>query len=135
MPLQVPRAKALCNYRGQNPGDLKFNKGDVILLRRQLDEKWYQGEINGVSGIFPASSVEVIKQLPQPPPLCRALYNFDLRDKDRSENQDCLTFLKVRFWAPIEITKDYRETVAEPGAVEYLLIFKKYTYFHMHVYM
>ncbi|XP_011229936.1 E3 ubiquitin-protein ligase SH3RF2 isoform X1 [Ailuropoda melanoleuca] len=90
----VPRAKALCNYRGQNPGDLKFNKGDVILLRRQLDENWYQGEISGVSGIFPASSVEVIKQLPQPPPLCRALYNFDLRDKDKSENQDCLTFLK-----------------------------------------
>ncbi|XP_036701395.1 E3 ubiquitin-protein ligase SH3RF2 isoform X2 [Balaenoptera musculus] len=90
----VPRAKALCNYRGQNPGDLRFNKGDVILLQRQLDENWYQGEINGVSGIFPASSVEVLKQLPQPPPLCRALYNFDLRNKDKSENQDCLTFLK-----------------------------------------
>ncbi|XP_008048595.1 putative E3 ubiquitin-protein ligase SH3RF2 [Carlito syrichta] len=90
----VPRAKALRNYRGQNPGDLKFNKGDVILLRRQLDENWYQGEVNGASGIFPASSVEVIKQLPPPPPLCRALYNFDLRDKDKSENQDCLTFLK-----------------------------------------
>ncbi|XP_055141766.1 E3 ubiquitin-protein ligase SH3RF2 isoform X3 [Symphalangus syndactylus] len=90
----VPRAKALCNYRGQNPGDLRFNKGDVILLRRQLDENWYQGEINGNSGNFPASSVEVIKQLPQPPPLCRALYNFDLRGKGKSENQDCLTFLK-----------------------------------------
>ncbi|EPQ20091.1 Putative E3 ubiquitin-protein ligase SH3RF2 [Myotis brandtii] len=90
----VPRAKALCNYRGQNPGDLRFNKGDVILLRRQLDENWYQGEINGVSGFFPASSVEVIKQLPQPPPLCRALYNFDLRNKDKNDNQDCLTFLK-----------------------------------------
>ncbi|XP_023980946.1 E3 ubiquitin-protein ligase SH3RF2 isoform X2 [Physeter macrocephalus] len=90
----VPRAKALCNYRGQNPGDLRFNKGDVILLRRQLDENWYQGEINGVSGVFPASSVEVLKQLPQPPPLCRALYNFDLRNKEKSENKDCLTFLK-----------------------------------------
>ncbi|XP_024430898.2 E3 ubiquitin-protein ligase SH3RF2 isoform X1 [Desmodus rotundus] len=90
----VPRAKALCNYRGQNPGDLRFNKGDVILLRRQLDENWYQGEINGVHGFFPASSVEVIKQLPQPPPLCRALYNFDLRNKDKNDNQDCLTFLK-----------------------------------------
>lgn len=90
----VPRAKALCNYRGQNPSDLRFNKGDVILLRRQLDENWYQGEINGVSGFFPASSVEIIKQLPQPPPLCRALYNFDLRNKDKSDNQDCLTFLK-----------------------------------------
>ncbi|EHB17700.1 Putative E3 ubiquitin-protein ligase SH3RF2 [Heterocephalus glaber] len=90
----VPRAKALCNYRGQNPGDLRFNKGDVILLRRQLDKNWYLGEINGVNGIFPASSVEVIKQLPQPPPLCRALYNFDLRNKDKNDNQDCLTFLK-----------------------------------------
>ncbi|XP_036281233.1 E3 ubiquitin-protein ligase SH3RF2 isoform X9 [Pipistrellus kuhlii] len=90
----VPRAKALCNYRGQNPGDLRFNKGDVILLRRQVDENWYQGEINGISGFFPVSSVEVIKQLPQPPPLCRALYNFDLRNKDKSDNQDCLTFLK-----------------------------------------
>nr|KAF6482016.1 SH3 domain containing ring finger 2 [Molossus molossus] len=90
----VPRAKALCNYRGQNPGDLRFNKGDVILLRRQLDENWYQGEINGISGFFPASSVEIIKQLPQPPPLCRALYNFDLRSKDKTDNQDCLTFLK-----------------------------------------
>ncbi|XP_036607813.1 E3 ubiquitin-protein ligase SH3RF2 [Trichosurus vulpecula] len=90
----VPRAKALCNYRGQNPSDLSFNKGDIILLRRQLDENWYQGEIDGISGIFPTSSVEIIKQLPQPPPLCRALYNFDLRDKDKSENQDCLTFLK-----------------------------------------
>ncbi|KAK2497207.1 hypothetical protein MC885_009339 [Smutsia gigantea] len=77
-----------------NPGDLRFNKGDVVLLRRQLDENWYQGEINGVSGIFPASSVQVIKELPQPPPLCRALYNFDLRDKDKSENKECLTFLK-----------------------------------------
>ncbi|XP_036281239.1 E3 ubiquitin-protein ligase SH3RF2 isoform X15 [Pipistrellus kuhlii] len=95
----VPRAKALCNYRGQNPGDLRFNKGDVILLRRQVDENWYQGEINGISGFFPVSSVEVIKQLPQPPPLCRALYNFDLRNKDKSDNQDCLTFLKPNLTA------------------------------------
>ncbi|XP_006891259.1 PREDICTED: putative E3 ubiquitin-protein ligase SH3RF2 [Elephantulus edwardii] len=102
----VPRAKALCNYRGQNPGDLRFNKGDVILLRRQLDENWYQGEINGISGIFPVSSVEVIKQLPQPPPLCRALYNFDLRDRDKSENQDCLTFLKPNLTARYLLEKN-----------------------------
>ncbi|XP_048187064.1 E3 ubiquitin-protein ligase SH3RF2 [Perognathus longimembris pacificus] len=90
----VPRAKALCSYRGRNPGDLRFNKGDVILLRKQLDENWYQGEVNGLSGVFPVNSVEVIKQLPPPPPLCRALYNFDLRDRGKSKSQDCLTFLK-----------------------------------------
>ncbi|XP_025065317.1 putative E3 ubiquitin-protein ligase SH3RF2 isoform X3 [Alligator sinensis] len=90
----VPRAKALYSYRGHNPGELRFNKGDIIMLLRQLDEDWYLGEINGVSGVFPTSSVQVIKHLPLPPPLCRALYNFDMRDRNKSENKDCLTFHK-----------------------------------------
>lgn len=97
----------MCSYRGQSPGDLSFTKGDVILLRRQLDENWLQGEIGGASGIFPASAVEVIKQLPQPPPLCRALYNFDLRTKGKSENQDCLTFLKVRDGVTNEVIREH----------------------------
>ncbi|KAM6055324.1 E3 ubiquitin-protein ligase SH3RF2 [Theristicus caerulescens] len=90
----VPRAKALYTYRGHNPGELRFNKGDIIMLLRQLDENWYLGEVNGISGVFPASSVQVIKHLPLPPPLGRALYSFDLRSRDKTENKDCLTFHK-----------------------------------------
>ncbi|XP_061857927.1 E3 ubiquitin-protein ligase SH3RF2 [Colius striatus] len=90
----VPRAKALYTYRGHNPGELRFNKGDIIVLLRQLDENWYLGEVNGISGVFPASSVQVIKHLPLPPPLGRALYSFDLRSRDKAENKDCLTFHK-----------------------------------------
>ncbi|KAJ6667981.1 hypothetical protein lerEdw1_016302, partial [Lerista edwardsae] len=93
-PVQVPQAKALYSYRGHNPGELKFNKGDVIVLHRQLDENWYLGELNGVSGVFPTNSVQVIKQLPQPLPLCRALYNFDLKSRNKNEQSDCLTFHK-----------------------------------------
>ncbi|NXT83649.1 SH3R2 ligase, partial [Zapornia atra] len=91
----VPRAKALYTYRGHNPGELRFNKGDTIVLLRQLDENWYLGEVNGVSGVFPASSVQVIKHLPLPPPLNRALYSFDLRSRDKAETKDCLTFHKM----------------------------------------
>ncbi|NXA17850.1 SH3R2 ligase, partial [Ibidorhyncha struthersii] len=91
----VPRAKALYTYRGHNPGELRFNKGDIIMLLRQLDENWYLGEVNGISGVFPASSVQVIKHLPLPPPLGRALYSFDLRSRDKTENKDCLTLHKV----------------------------------------
>uniref|UniRef100_A0A663F7C3 SH3 domain containing ring finger 2 n=1 Tax=Aquila chrysaetos chrysaetos TaxID=223781 RepID=A0A663F7C3_AQUCH len=91
----VPRAKALYTYRGHNPGELRFNKGDIIVLLRQLDENWYLGEVNGISGVFPASSVQVIKHLPLPPPLGRALYSFDLRSREKTENKDCLTFHKV----------------------------------------
>ncbi|XP_075297657.1 E3 ubiquitin-protein ligase SH3RF2 isoform X2 [Opisthocomus hoazin] len=90
----VPRAKALYTYRGHNPGELRFNKGDIIVLLRQLDENWYLGEVNGISGVFPASSVQVIKHLPLPPPLGRGLYSADLRSRDKAENKDCLTLHK-----------------------------------------
>ncbi|KAM6299560.1 E3 ubiquitin-protein ligase SH3RF2 [Aegotheles albertisi] len=95
----VPRAKALYTYRGHNPGELRFNKGDIIMLLRQLDENWYLGEVNGISGVFPASSVQVIKQLPLPQPLSRALYSCDLRSRDKTENKDCLTFHKPNITA------------------------------------
>ncbi|XP_056358653.1 E3 ubiquitin-protein ligase SH3RF2 [Oenanthe melanoleuca] len=63
----VPRARALYTFRGHNPGELRFNKGDTIALLRRLDEHWYLGELRGSSGVFPASSVQVIQPLPLPP--------------------------------------------------------------------
>ncbi|NXA60226.1 SH3R2 ligase, partial [Mohoua ochrocephala] len=93
----VPRARALYTYRGHNPGELRFNKGDTIVLLRQLDENWYLGEVNGISGVFPASSVQVIKHLPLP----RPLYGLDLRSRgDKAEDKDSLTFRKVPRVAP-----------------------------------
>ncbi|XP_051869520.1 E3 ubiquitin-protein ligase SH3RF1-like [Pristis pectinata] len=91
---KVPCARALYTYGGQKPGDLSFKKGDVILLRRQVDENWYYGEINGVCGIFPLNFVQVIHHLPQPPPLCKALYDFTLKEKEEEVNKDLLPFLK-----------------------------------------
>uniref|UniRef100_A0A8C5U8B6 SH3 domain containing ring finger 2 n=1 Tax=Malurus cyaneus samueli TaxID=2593467 RepID=A0A8C5U8B6_9PASS len=87
----VPRARALYTYRGHNPGELRFNKGDTIALLRQLDENWYLGELNGISGVFPASSVQVIKQLPLP----RPLYGLELPRRDKAEHKDSLSFQKV----------------------------------------
>ncbi|XP_053709615.1 E3 ubiquitin-protein ligase SH3RF1 [Synchiropus splendidus] len=89
---QLPCAKALYNYDGKEPGDLKFSKGDIIILRRQVDENWYHGEMGGVHGFFPTNFVQVIKPLPQPPPQCKALYDFELKDKEA--DKDCLPFAK-----------------------------------------
>ncbi|XP_023679481.1 E3 ubiquitin-protein ligase SH3RF1 isoform X1 [Paramormyrops kingsleyae] len=89
---QLPCAKALYNYDGKEPGDLKFSKGDIIILRRQVDENWYHGELAGAHGFFPSSFVQVIKPLPQPPPQCKALYDFELKDKEA--DKDCLPFSK-----------------------------------------
>uniref|UniRef100_A0A4W5LCV0 E3 ubiquitin-protein ligase SH3RF1 n=1 Tax=Hucho hucho TaxID=62062 RepID=A0A4W5LCV0_9TELE len=89
---QLPCVKALYNYDGKEPGDLKFSKGDIIILRRQVDENWYHGEIGGVHGFFPTNFVQIIKPLPQPPPQCKALYDFELKDKEA--DKDCLPFTK-----------------------------------------
>ncbi|KAJ8352455.1 hypothetical protein SKAU_G00239310 [Synaphobranchus kaupii] len=90
----VPWARALCNYRGNVPGELNIKPGDIIILRRKVDENWYHGEANGSSGLVPANIVHVVNQLPQPLPLCRALYDFDIKDKDQEDAKDCLTFFK-----------------------------------------
>ena len=39
--------------------DLSFKKGDTVYLRKQVDENWYHGEMNGQHGFFPASYVKV----------------------------------------------------------------------------
>ncbi|XP_075065778.1 E3 ubiquitin-protein ligase SH3RF2 isoform X2 [Mixophyes fleayi] len=90
----VPCAKALLSYRGQAPSDLSFNKGDIVVLHRQLDENWYYGEVNGGSGVFPSSSVKILRKIDQLPALCKALHNFELKEKDKVENKDFLKFAK-----------------------------------------
>ncbi|XP_034613979.1 E3 ubiquitin-protein ligase SH3RF3 isoform X3 [Trachemys scripta elegans] len=89
---QLPYGKALYTYEGKEPGDLKFSKGDIIILRRKVDENWYHGELNGNHGFFPASYIQCIKPLPQAPPQGKALYDFEIKDKD--QDKDCLTFTK-----------------------------------------
>ncbi|KAM8976734.1 E3 ubiquitin-protein ligase SH3RF3 isoform 2-T2 [Pelodytes ibericus] len=89
---QLPCGRALYTYEGKEPGDLKFNKGDIIILRRKVDENWYHGELNGNRGFFPASYIQCIKPLNQPQPQGKALYDFEIKDKD--QDKDCLTFTK-----------------------------------------
>ncbi|KAM7099544.1 E3 ubiquitin-protein ligase SH3RF3 isoform 2-T2 [Molossus nigricans] len=89
-PSQPPCGKALYSYEGKEPGDLKFNKGDVILLRRRVDEHWFHGELRGAQGFLPASHVQCLRPLPPTPPQGKALYDFEMKDQD----QGCLAFSK-----------------------------------------
>nr|XP_035966223.1 E3 ubiquitin-protein ligase SH3RF3 isoform X4 [Halichoerus grypus] len=89
---QLPYGKALYSYEGKEPGDLKFSKGDIIILRRRVDEHWYHGELHGAHGFLPASYIQCVRPLPQTPPQGKALYDFEMKDRD--QDKDCLTFTK-----------------------------------------
>ncbi|XP_059489484.1 uncharacterized protein LOC132204758 isoform X2 [Neocloeon triangulifer] len=53
-------ARALYNFVGQTPRELTFRRGDIILVRRQIDRNWYEGEHNASIGLFPFNYVEII---------------------------------------------------------------------------
>uniref|UniRef100_A0A0N5ASY7 SH3 domain-containing GRB2-like protein n=1 Tax=Syphacia muris TaxID=451379 RepID=A0A0N5ASY7_9BILA len=59
-----PYGIANCSFRGGNSGELSFEEGDVLHIRRYLEKEWVEGELNGKVGIFPATCVQVTADLP-----------------------------------------------------------------------
>ncbi|CAK1546078.1 unnamed protein product [Leptosia nina] len=76
-------ARALYTFNGQTARELSFRKGDIINVRRQIDNNWYEGEIHGRIGLFPYNYVELLKgdvaQSPKKPTIIegRARAKFD----------------------------------------------------------
>ena len=116
--LNQPCAKALYDYVPQEPGDLGFKKGDIIILKKRVDANWYHGERNSSQGFFPASYVHIITPLPNATvPQCVALYDFKMSAEDE---KDCLTFNKG---AVVTVIRRVDENWAEGRLAERIGIF------------
>jgi hypothetical protein len=53
-------ARALYDFTPTSPLEIGFKAGDLITVRQSEDENWWDGEINGAFGAFPALYVERI---------------------------------------------------------------------------
>ncbi|KAJ2233215.1 hypothetical protein H4R99_006569 [Coemansia sp. RSA 1722] len=57
----VVRAVAMYDFKGDQPDDLMFTKGDIIIVTKKTDtqDDWWQGKCNGRTGSFPANYVRL----------------------------------------------------------------------------
>ncbi|KAG5672236.1 hypothetical protein PVAND_002378 [Polypedilum vanderplanki] len=56
---QQPCCVAIYDFDPENPGELGFKENDVIQLLQRIDENWFEGKLNGKTGYFPQTYVEV----------------------------------------------------------------------------
>ncbi|KAJ5072253.1 sh3 and f-bar domain-containing protein [Anaeramoeba ignava] len=52
--------KAEFDYKGTESTDLQFNSGDIVHVLKKHDQDWWEGEVNGKRGLFPANHVKPI---------------------------------------------------------------------------
>ena len=57
----MSRCEALYDYDGQQSDELTIRPGDVIYVTDKIDEDWWQGNLDGTIGIFPANYVEEVE--------------------------------------------------------------------------
>jgi len=95
-------AKALFSFQAQNNRELSFRKGDVIYIKKQVDNNWYEGERNNTVGIFPVTYVEILPN------------NTDVSSMTRKE-KTCEGQAKAKFnftaQTPMELSMIKGETV------------------------
>ncbi|XP_053200836.1 growth factor receptor-bound protein 2-like [Panonychus citri] len=65
--IQIPSdeilVQAMYDFTPQENGELGFKRGDVITVTDNSDQNWWEGEIEGRKGYFPATYVEPYQQM------------------------------------------------------------------------
>ncbi|XP_030054655.1 intersectin-2 isoform X2 [Microcaecilia unicolor] len=68
---------AMYDYTANNEDELSFTKGQLISVINKEDADWWQGEINGVTGLFPSNYVKMTTDSDPSQQWCADLHTLD----------------------------------------------------------
>ncbi|KAJ1349342.1 hypothetical protein KIN20_004892 [Parelaphostrongylus tenuis] len=60
----LPYARVVYPFTAEYGNELSLKVDDIVSLTRRIDKDWLEGTINGKSGIFPQSFVQIVVDLP-----------------------------------------------------------------------
>jgi len=58
---RVDRCRGLYDFDAGNGGELSFRKGDVMVIRKRVNEDWFEADLNGLVGLVPVNYVEIVQ--------------------------------------------------------------------------
>ncbi|NXO26584.1 SH319 protein, partial [Cisticola juncidis] len=61
----APHAVVLHDFPAEHADDLDLHSGDTVCLLERIDSEWYRGKCGNRTGIFPASFVKVVIDVPE----------------------------------------------------------------------
>ncbi|XP_078069024.1 intersectin-2-like isoform X3 [Mustelus asterias] len=76
-PTPVCQVIAIYDYAAVNEDELSFSKGQLINVLNRDDPDWWQGELNGINGLFPSNYVKITTESDPSQQWCADLQSLD----------------------------------------------------------
>ncbi|XP_010356796.1 intersectin-2 isoform X1 [Rhinopithecus roxellana] len=110
---------AMYDYAANNEDELSFSKGQLINVMNKDDPDWWQGEINGVTGLFPSNYVKMTTDSDPSQQWCADLQTLDTMQPIERKRQGHIHELiqtEERYMADLQLVVEvFQKRMAESG--------------------
>ncbi|XP_027996135.2 intersectin-2 isoform X2 [Eptesicus fuscus] len=121
---------AMYDYAANNEDELNFSKGQLINVLNKDDPDWWQGEINGMTGLFPSNYVKMTTDSDPSQQWCADLQTLDTMQPMERKRQGYIHELiqtEERYVDDLQLVVEvFQKRMAESGSLtegEMALIF------------
>ncbi|XP_037669217.1 intersectin-2 isoform X1 [Choloepus didactylus] len=110
---------AMYDYVANNEDELNFSKGQLINVLNKDDPDWWQGEINGVTGLFPSNYVKMTTDSDPSQQWCADLQSLDTMQPTERKRQGYIHELiqtEERYMDDLQLVVEvFQKRMAESG--------------------